>query len=143
MARVSVIIFGFTALFFCSSFFGMEEYKAKRDAYLADYGLLLNDDQSNELQFKMHYGLTSGFRESNSSTAKLGVMLSAVNFSFSGVPLLPLFEQSNFNIYVALFIASGGVVGLGQSARYAYKAWSYSSQVKEMDEIKRYLVHKG
>lgn len=143
MARATVIIFGFTALFSWLSLFGMEEYKQKRDAYLTDHGLLQNDDQSNELQFKMHYGLTSGFRESNSSTAKLGVMLSAVNFSLSGVPLLPLFDQSNFNIYVALFIASGGIVGLGQSARYAYKAWSYSSQVKEMDEIKRYLVHKG
>jgi hypothetical protein len=143
MARASVIIIGFTCLLFSSSVFGMEEYRAKRDAYLADHGLLQNYDQSNELQFTMHYGLATGFRESNSSTAKLGVMLSAVNFSFSGVPLLPLFEQSNFNIYLVLFIASGGILGLGKSAHYAYKSWNYSREVKEMDEIKKYLVYKG
>jgi hypothetical protein len=147
MARVSVIIFGFTALFFCSLFFGMEEYRAKRDAYLADHGLLQNDDQSNELQFEMHYGLTSGFRESNGSTAKLGVMLSAVNFGFSYIPVSSLFEQmlgsSNVNYYLAAFTASGGVLSLGSAARYAYKSWNHSREIKEMDEIKKYLVHKG
>ncbi len=146
MARVSVIICGFTALLFWSSLFGMEEYRATRDAYLANHGLLLNDDQSNELQFKMHYGLTSGFRESNSSTAKLGVMLSAVNFGMSYVPVSPVFEYvfglTNFNYFLAAFVAAGGVVGLGSSAHYAYKAWNFSKQVQEMDEIKKYSVLK-
>lgn len=124
----------------------MEEYRAKRDAYLADHGLLLTDDQSNELQFEMHYGLTSGYRESNISTAQLGVMLSVVNFGVSYVPISSLFEQimgcTSFNYYLAAFIASGGVVGLGSAARYAYKACNYASEIKTMDEIKKYLVRK-
>lgn len=146
MARVSIIFFGFTALFLCSQFLGMEEYRAKRDAYLSDHGLLLNDDQSNELQFEMHYDLSSGFRESNSDTAKLGVILATINFGFSYIPISSVFEQmlgsTSFNYYLAVFIASGGVVGLGSAARYAYKACNYASEIKTMDEIKKYLVHK-
>ncbi len=147
MARVSIIFFGFATVFLCSRFLGMEEYRAKRDAYLADNGLLLTDDQSNELQFEMHYGITAGLRESNISTAKLGILLSAINFGFSYIPISSVFEQmlgsTSFNYYLAAFIASGGVVSLGSAARYAYKARNYASEIKAMDEIKRYLVYKG
>lgn len=146
MARNAVIAW-LLILSTIRSSFTMEEYRAKRDAYLADHGLLHNDNLSNQVQFEIHYSMTSGFCESNISTAKLGVMLSMVNFGLSYVPISSLFEyffgRTTGNYYLAAFIASGGVVGLSSAARYAYKACGYSSEIKAMDEIKKYLVHKG
>jgi hypothetical protein len=125
----------------------MDEYRRKRDEFLAAHNIVASHEDSKEVLFKFEEAMASGRVDASIETVKLGLMLSATNFAMS---YLPTTEISNYlipnsgpNYYLAAFIAAGGFVGLACTAYHANRARQRRKQLGEIHEIKKNLVDKG